>query len=416
MYIKRKLEKKILDNLGSREYLAVVGPRQAGKTTLIQKIQARLAGSIYLSFEDRELLALFDRDIKLFAKEYAKYKYIFIDEFQYSQNGGKNLKYLYDLHPNFKFIISGSSAIDLTVKALKHLVGRVFIFNLYQFDFAEFLAYKNFDLYELYKKAAAAVDFAKGKLALPELSEPAARELARLLEEFIIWGSYPRVILAETSEEKIEILKNIYNTYFLRDIRDIAGLIDDYKLTKLIKGLAVQAGQLVEYSELGNISGYDYLSLKKYLNILEKTFICGPVRPFFRNKRIELVKNPKIYFFDSGLRNFITNNFNRLEKRADKGAVMENYVFTEFIKRDLAFNYWRTKQKHEVDFIITVEDLKILPVEVKNSLKKLEISRSFHSFITAYSPDNAVILNQDYIGMKKSGDTEVFFLPFWMIN
>jgi predicted AAA+ superfamily ATPase len=224
------------------------------------------------------------------------------------------------------------------------------------------------------------------------------------------------VVLAETAEEKREILKNIYNTYFLRDIRDIAGLIDDYKLTKLIKGLAAQAGQLVEYREIGNISGYDYLSLKKYLNILEKTFICSPVRPFFRNKRIELVKNPKIYFFDSGLRNFITNNFNRLEKRADKGAVMENYVFTEFIKRELAFNYWRTKQKAEVDFIITVEDLKILPVEVKNNLKKPEISRSFHSFITAYSPDNAVILNQDYIGMKKSGDTEVFFLPFWMIN
>jgi predicted AAA+ superfamily ATPase len=88
MYIKRKLEKKILDNLGSREYLAIVGPRQAGKTTLIQKIQIRLANSIYLSFEDRELLALFDRDIKLFAKEYAKYKYIFIDEFQYSQIRG----------------------------------------------------------------------------------------------------------------------------------------------------------------------------------------------------------------------------------------------------------------------------------------------------------------------------------------
>jgi len=416
MYIKRKLEKKILDNLDSREYLAIVGPRQAGKTTLIQKIQTHINNSIYLSFEDQDLLSLFDKDIKLFAKEYACYKYIFIDEFQYSKNGGKNLKYLYDLHPNFKFIISGSSAIDLTVKALKHLVGRVFIYNLYQLNYAEFLSYKNPELFELYKKATAGIDLSKSKFVLPKISQKAMNELSRLLDEFMIWGAYPRVALSSLKEEKIEILKNIYNTYFLRDIRDIAGLIDDYKLVKLIKGLATQTGQLAEYNELGIISGYDYISLKKYLNILEKTFICAPVRPFFKNKRIELVKNPKFYFFDNGLRNYITNNFNSLEKRVDKGAVRENYVFTEFIKRDLAFNFWRTKQKAEVDFIVSSESLKILPIEVKSKIKKQDVSRSFNSFISVYSPVNAVILNNNYIGARKINKTKVFFLPFWLID
>jgi len=202
----------------------------------------------------------------------------------------------------------------------------------------------------------------------------------------------------------------------LRDIRDIAGLSDDYKLAKLIEGLAAQTGQLAEYKELGDLSGYDYLSLKKYLNILEKTYIAAPLRPFFKNKRIELVKNPKFYFFDNGLRNFIINNFNPPEKRADGGGLIENYVFTEFTKRDLTFNFWRTKQKTEVDFIVSAEGLNALPVEVKSSAKKQDISRSLNSFITAYSPAVAVILNSHEFGQRKINGTRIFFLPFWLIN
>ena len=416
MYIKRKLEQKIFDNLKNREYLAIIGPRQAGKTTLMQRIQAKLDNSIYLSFEDRELLALFDHDIKLFAKEYARFKYIFIDEFQYSQNGGQNLKYLYDQHPNFKFIISGSSAIDLTVKALKYLVGRIFIFELYQFDFIEFLTFKNLDLAKLLTQINADISFARGKFILPEISLLKQNELNRLMDEFIIWGAYPRVVLAETPAEKILILKNIYQTYFLRDIRDVAGLIDDYKLIKLIKGLATQTGQMIQYAELGKISAYDYLSLKRYLNILKKTFISRAISPFHRNKQTELVKNPKIYFFDNGLRNSILSNFNSIDSRDDKGAITENYVFTELIKHGLEINYWRTKQKAEVDFVIQAEQQSLLPLEVKNKINQQEISRSFHSFVNVYSPPKAVILNRNFIEKKKINQTEFFFLPFWIIN
>ncbi|MCG2686780.1 AAA family ATPase, partial [Candidatus Parcubacteria bacterium] len=151
MYYKRKLEDTILEYLDKREILAIVGPRQSGKTTLLGKIQADLKDSIFLNFEDKEVLELFEQDIKNFAKKYFNnYKYIFIDEFQHSKNGGKNLKYLYDSFLNNKIIISGSSAIDLTIHAIKFLVGRIFVFNLYQLDFEEFLNFKQQDLLPIY--------------------------------------------------------------------------------------------------------------------------------------------------------------------------------------------------------------------------------------------------------------------------
>lgn len=296
------------------------------------------------------------------------------------------------------------------------MVGRIFIFNLYQLDFAEFLSYKDPELYEFYNKELSLSDLAQANPVLPRVSELKQKELDRLVGEFMVYGAYPRVILAKSQVEKKEVLKNIYQTYFLRDIKDIVGLIDDYKLVKLIKALALQAGQLVEYNELGQISGYDYITLKKYLNILEKTFICRPVRPFFRNKRTELKKNPKIYFFDSGLRNSIIGDFNLPDSRADKGALVENFVFSELIKQGLDMNYWRTKQKAEVNFVIQTSGAKLLPMEVKSHLSVSRISASFRSFVKTYSPKKAVVFNQGYLGKEKSGQTEFYFLPFWMVT
>ena len=125
----------------------------------------------------------------------------------------------------------------------------------------------------------------KNKLKLDEekfleISAPAHEKLLKYYEEYLVFGGYPRVVLEENTETKKEILKNIYNTYFLREVRDVLGLIDDYKLGVFIKGLALQTGNLIEYNELSNLTGYSYSSVKKYLNFLEKTYICKLVRPF----------------------------------------------------------------------------------------------------------------------------------------
>lgn len=400
MYIKRKLEDKILRYLKEKEILAIVGPRQSGKTTLLKRIQENLKDSIYLTFEDLGVLELFEKDIKKFAITFKDYRYLFIDEFQYARAGGKNLKYLYDTRPELKIIISGSSAIDLTVKAIKFLVGRIFVLDLYQLDFGEYLSGVDSQLFSYYRKATT------------ENISPAINEkLFKALEDFIIWGGYPRIATVADKEIKQEILKNIYNTYFLRDIKDTLGLIDDFALSKLIEILSLSSGQLVDYQELSKSSGYDFKTLKKYLNILEKTFICQSVRPYFQNKRTEIVKNPKIYFFDTGLRNYALKNFHGLSGRGDKGSLAENFVYSQFFKTGLKANFWRSKNKAEVDFIARLNG-SFIPIEIKSGNED-NIPDGLKSFINKYRPESAYVLNREIIKDREFEHCRIKFRPLW---
>ncbi len=364
MYIKRKIESTILKYLESPEIIAIVGPRQCGKTTLLRKI-FEIVGGEFISFEDKTALNMFNKDIENFIKLYVNgKKFLFIDEFQYAKQGGKKLKYIYDFN-KIKIFISGSSAIDLTVNALKFLVGRIFIFNMHTLSFEEFLGFKNESLGKMWAEENEKFKRLEAVEVKPDLHQ----KFLEYFDEYMIFGGYPRVVLADRVEEKKEVLKNIYNTYFLREVRDILGLIDDYKLGKLIRGLALQIGNLIEYSELGQLAEYSHITLKKYMNFLEKTFICSFLNPYFKNRRVEIVKNPKVYFFDTGLRNSIVNDFRGVEERGDAGALLENAVFQELVKGGFDFNYWRDKKQHEVDFVIHLEGQKKIALEVKTYLK-----------------------------------------------
>jgi predicted AAA+ superfamily ATPase len=143
------------------------------------------------------------------------------------------------------------------------------------------------------------------------------------------------------------------------------GLIDDYKMNKLIQSLALQIGNLIDFNNLSKASEFLYRPLKGYINILEKTFICSLVRPYFMNKTSEIVKNPKVFFYDTGMRNIIINDFRGLKDRSDGGALLENAVFQELIKQGKSVKYWRTKQKQEIDFIIEGGNKNISAFEVK---------------------------------------------------
>ncbi|MEK6868419.1 MAG: ATP-binding protein, partial [Nanoarchaeota archaeon] len=295
MYIPRILEVELREQLDKPEILAVIGPRQCGKTTLLRNIFAELQGAVFLDFEDRETLELFETDLRAFISLYVeKYRYVFIDEFQYAKNGGKNLKYIYDHHKT-KIIISGSSATDLSIQSIKYLVGRIFVFSLHPFSFEEYLSYKDKEIYTFVTQA--------------KLSPIIVTKILPLFQEFCIYGGYPRVLLATTKEEKELVLRNIYNTYLLKEIKEILQLPDDYKLTKLLHALALQTGNMIHYNELSRITGFSYQDLVKYLNILEKTFVCIRSQPYHTNKRTELAKVPKIFFVDTGFRNAIIKNF-----------------------------------------------------------------------------------------------------------
>ena len=228
MYYKRDLELKLEQYLKSPEIIAIFGPRQVGKTTLLKEFYKKVQNPIFLTFEDIELKVLFEEDIKSFVALYIEpYEHIFIDEFQYAKMGGKHLKYIYDTTDK-KIFISGSSAMELSINAIKYLVGRIFVFNLYSFSFGEFLRVKDENLHKLYLKADE------------KISVPLSAKIYTYLDEYMTYGGYPRVILSKSNEEKKEVLKNLLSIYLLRDIKEIAKIADETKMYKLLKSLSLQ--------------------------------------------------------------------------------------------------------------------------------------------------------------------------------
>lgn len=405
-YIKRDIEEQMSPFLKLPQIIAIIGPRRSGKTTLLLHLKHQLKNSQYLSFEDQKILDVFDTDIDSFAKLYLESNhYLIIDEFHYSKKGGKNLKYLFDFFPNKKIIISGSSALDLTVKAIKFLVGRVVVFQLLPFSFSEFLKVKSERFYKIYQ------DWNTSRVNIKFINQWKAlnNKFDDYVSEYMIFGGYPEVVIQNNKEIKKTLLTQIYSLYFLKEVRDVLGLIDDYKLRQLIKALSLQIGNICQYNELAQLSSFSQPTIKKYLNFLEKSFIAFFIKPFFKNKRTELVKNPKVYFFDIGLRNSILDNFLALDKRGDKGAIIENFVAQHLIN-EKTVSYWRTKSKAEVDFILEKEG-EVIPIEVKSTLNKEVISPSLASFINKYQPKKGFVLSADLWSRKKTGKTTVDFLP-----
>jgi len=416
MYIRREIEGRVIKYLKTPEIIAIVGPRQCGKTTLLNEIFKRLKKAVYIDFEDRDILDLFNSDIRTFYSLHVKGNdYLFIDEFQYARDGGQKLKYLYDTY-RIKIVISGSSVLDLTHQAVKYLVGRIFIFHLSPFSFREFLSCRSPSLYEnVYIDLKKKVDlFLQGKRKTPPvLSEPLIKEMRRYYGEYAVFGGYPRVVLTNDAEEKVTVLKNIYNTYLLREIRDILQLSTERELQKLVKAISFQVGSMVVYNELGQIASLDYSKLMKHLNILEKTFVIKMITPFCRNKRTEIAKSPKIYFWDNGFRNVVIGNFQPLNERIDRGMLNENFAAGQLLKSGYEIKYWRTKSHAEIDFVLEETDANITIVEVKSVLSTNKASRALFNFREKYHVNRTIILSENFSFFDKERD--ILFLPLFLV-
>ncbi len=309
--------------------LVIYGPRRVGKTTLVSNFLPSFKGKYrFDNGDDIEIREILNSESIEKIKKYAfGYDLIIIDEAQRIPKIGLGLKILADNVKGIKIIATGSASFDLSQKLGEPLTGRQNILTLYPVSQLELsLDYPPF-------------------------------ELERKKDEYIIYGSYPRVLTEENPEKKIKYLRSLVNSYLLKDILELEKVKGSKTLIDLLRLLAFQIGSEVSLNELARQLSIDVKTVARYLDLLEKAFVIYNLRGFSRNLRKEVSKKSKYYFYDNGIRNAIINNFNPLNLRDDVGKIWENFLVMERIKcqeyKSIFSNnyFWRTWDKKEIDFI-----------------------------------------------------------------
>lgn len=405
--IKRSILNKLQAHLSNSEMTVLTGPRQVGKTYLMKMMLDALVSkgekTVFLSLDNDEDQPYFENQSKLinFLKlQFGNsFGYVFIDEIQKKENAGVFLKGIYDQKLPFKFILSGSGSLDLKARIKESMAGRKRIFEIEPISFNEFVNYKTDYKYED---------------KLDNFFEIEKSKSLNLLNEYLSFGGYPKVVLASTLEEKKAEIVEIYKSYVEKDVTNLLKVEKPNSFKILLKLIASQIGGLVNVSELANTIGISPKTVENYLWYLEETFILRKVTPFYRNIRSELTKSPVYYFVDLGLRNYLIGMFgSNLLSSQLTGHLFENFVFNKLKDLDIGdVHFWRTKDNAEVDFILE-SGLKIIPIEVKyKELKFVKTTRSFKSFLTKYSPEKSYIVHLGNRMMDEFGNSKIFFINF----
>ncbi len=423
-YIDRKLFNEIKEWVQRREIIAIKGPRQSGKTTLLKMLSAWLEDSkhidkehiIYTTFEDRGKLDEFSENPKDFIgrKIIDKERYYFlIDEAQYCKDLGQKLKLVYDLFENVKLIITGSSSLELKNQTGKFLVGRILEFELFPLSFYEFLNYKDKGLAKLYALWNESLfSFISGKRKIPVIKkekDPLIGDLLKYLDEYLTYGGYPAVVLAERQEDKVLLLKNLINTYIDRDIFSFLKITDTLKFRRLITAIAALNGGMLNINKLSNEVGSYFKEITNLMDVLEQTYTIRRINPYSKNLVTELKKEQKVYFIDTGLRNALIDNFTSINIRQDAGLLAENFVLNE-LSLSSKLRFWRTTAKTEVDFV--VDGSQPLPIEVKfQRFLNTSGTKSVYGFLNAYASETAMIITKDFWGEKTYQNSRILFIP-----
>ena len=334
----------------SGKVLLLTGARQTGKTTLVK---AFLADEGYLphtrffncdNITDRALLQ--GKDLAFLIQLVGNFKVIFIDEGQKVPGIGETLKLLVDHFGKEKqLIITGSSSINLLNQTQEPLTGRKWVYQLYPLSLGEI--YPNGDL-------------------LPAL---------KALEERLVYGSYPEIVNTTGLDDKAERLTELSSSYLYKDIFEFQQVKNPDVLVRLLKALALQIGSEVAYNELASLVGIDKNTVERYVDLLEKNFVLFRLPPYFQNKRKEISKMRKVFFYDTGVRNALLNNFLPLDSRNDVGALWENFMIVERLKYRSKHKigadayFWKTYPGAEVD-LVEARDGKLYGYEFKWSPSK----------------------------------------------
>ncbi len=407
MLIKRTIYNKIIEHLDKPEATLIVGARQIGKTTIIKEVEKKLKAqgekTVYLNLDIEDDFQHFESQqhlIQYLQLYIGKEKgYVFIDEIQRKENAGIFFKGILDLKLPYKFILTGSGSVELKEKIAESLAGRKQVFTMNTVSFIEFLHFKT--------------DY-KHEEQIELFLQTEKKLINEIFEEYIKFGGYPKVILADTLEEKRDYIQEIYSSYIEKDIVGLLKVTKSDIFSKLVTLLASQIGNKINITELSNTLNIDAETVSKYLWYLEKTFILNPCRPFFTNTRSELTKSPVFYFTDLGLCNYSLHRFTNFNTLLQGGHLFENFVYN-FLKDNFTdfnpnINYWRTKDGAEVDFVLRFGEI-LIPIEVKYSKFNLpKYGKSFINFLVKYKPKKGYIINLNLDHKVQKEGAEIKFL------
>lgn len=355
--IHRTLENTIMSLLETRKAIIIMGARQVGKSTLLSKMLSGRDDVIWMNGDEIDVQALFSQMTSTRIRTILSAHHILVvDEAQRIPDIGLRLKLITDQVPEVQVIATGSSSFELASKVNEPLTGRKREFLMFPVTFGEMVSHTNL---------------------IEEL---------RMIPHRMIFGYYPEVVSSPGKERAV--LKELTDSYLYRDILSLEGINKPDKLVRLLQALAFQIGSQVSYNEVSQLVGLDPKTIERYVDILEKSYIIFRLGSFSRNLRNELKNSRKIYFWDLGIRNAVIGNLSQVESRTDVGALWENFVITERMKR-LSYNgsfaqtwFWRTQQQKEIDYI-EEEDGQLNAYEFKWNKNKNQIKVP-SSFASAY--------------------------------
>jgi uncharacterized protein len=324
--ITRLLTASINKKLGAGKAIIVMGPRQVGKTTMLKEIAEKKRPYLFLNGDDPSVQQQLEgANTQTLKQLIGKYTLVFIDEAQRIKNIGITLKLITDVLKNVQLLVSGSSALELASEINEPLTGRKWEYQMYPVSWEELVDYLGYS------------------------------DAHQQLEQRLVYGMYPEVITRQGEER--EVLQQLASSFLYKDLLSLGGIRKPDLLEKLLRALALQLGNEVSYNELATMLQVDKNTIISYIQLLEKAYVIFRLEPFSRNHRNEITTNRKIYFFDNGIRNALVANFNPMGLRQDTGALWENFLISERMKR-LHYHYetantyfWRTHAQQEIDYI-----------------------------------------------------------------
>ena len=326
--IPRTQEQNIRKWLDKQKAIIVIGPRQVGKTTLVRQITQSLGRkTLWLTGDDPEARSVLDNiSLARLKTVVGNHEVVVVDEAQRFTNAGLMLKLITDHLPGIQLFVTGSSSLDLASQTKESLTGRKFEFMLFPLSFAEMSDHQGY---------------------LAERS---------LLEHRMLYGFYPEVVQQEPQQAQ-KILNDLSDGLMYKDLLTLDQVKKPSLLVKLLQALALQIGSEVSYNEVAQLIGADPVTVERYVDLLEQSFVLFRLPSLSRNARNEIRKGRKIYFLDNGIRNSIIKNFSPLSLRSDTGALWENFLLAERMKRNAYTDYfcntyfWRTTTQQEIDYV-----------------------------------------------------------------